>query len=361
MGICKKSNILQNGNMKTLILLLTCSSLLFSAEKSAEREKILSVVAGEWVAHGVYTAAKFDIATHLANGPKSISELARLTGCNEENLYRLMRFLASSDIFYEEKNRVFSNSESSALLAQNHPESLRSLVLFYSGEMSRSFDQLANCVKEGKTAFELTYQEPLSNYFKGHPTSANQFNEAMKDKSQMVISSCLNVYDFGKFTKVYDIGGGVGQFLSAILNKHPSTRGLLFEVPAVVKAAEPNLKTFGQRCGLIAGDFFKGVPSDGEAYLLKSVIHDWSDADALKILNQCHQAMPSKGTLVLVEPIISEDNAYAKSMDVYMMAITGGKERTRKDFETLLKKGGFKIESISQTDTEFAIIEAKKI
>ncbi len=353
--------MLQNDGMKTFLLLLTCTSLLFSADNSAERQKVLSLVAGEWVAHGVYTAAKFDIATHLADGPKSISELAKLTGCNEENLYRLMRFLASEGFFNEGANRQFSNTDTSALLAQNHPESLRSLVLFYSGEMSRSFDQLASCVKEGKPAFDLTYQQPVFAYFKDHPASAKKFNEAMKEKSQIVITSCMNAYDFGKFTKVYDIGGGVGHFLSALLKKNPTMRGLLFDTAAVVKEAQPNLKTFGERCGVIAGDFFKSVPSDGEAYLLKSVVHDWNDADALKILKQCHNAMPSKGTLVLVEPIISSDNPYSKSMDVYMMAITGGKERTRKDFEELLKQAGFKIESVTQTDTEFAVIEAKKV
>lgn len=352
--------MLQNGGMKTLILLLTCTTLLFSAEKSAERQKVLSLVAGEWVAHGIYTAAKFEIADHLADGPKSISDLAKLTGCNEENLYRLMRLLASADFFREEPSRVFSNNETSSLLAKSHPESLHSLVLFYSGETSRSFDQLANCVKQGKSAFELTYQKPVSNYLKEHPASAGRFNQAMKDKSQLVISSCMNVYDFGKFSKVYDIGGGVGHFLTAILNKYPTTRGLLFDVPAVVKEANDQLKSFGQRCGLIAGDFFKSIPADGEAYLLKSVIHDWNDTDALKILSHCHKAMPSKGTLVLVEPIISSENPYAKSMDVYMMAINGSKERTRKDFEELLNKAGFRIESVTQTDTEFAIIEAKK-
>jgi len=355
--------MMQNGNMKTLLLLLTFTSLLISAEKSVERQKVLSLVAGEWVAHGVYAAAKFDIAGHLWDGPKSAAELANLTGTNEENLYRLMRFLASIDVFKEEPNRHFSNTETSALLAQQHPETLRTLVLFYSGEMSRSFDQLAACVKEGKAAFELTYQQPVFNYFKDHPAAAKRFNEAMKDKSQIVITSCLSSYDFGKFSKVYDIGGGTGHFLSTLLKKNPSMRGLLFDVPAVIKDAQPNLADFGQRCAAIAGDFFKSVPSDGEAYLLKSVIHDWNDADALKILKQCHKAMPARGTLVLIEPIIHSANEqeYAKCMDVYMMAITGGKERTRKDFEELLKQAGFRIDTVVQTDTEFAIIEAKKI
>ncbi|MBS0629306.1 MAG: methyltransferase [Verrucomicrobia bacterium] len=346
--------------MKTFLFLLTCTSLLFSADKSADRQKVLSLVAGEWIAHGVYTAAKFDIATHLADGPKSISDLSKLTGCNEENLYRLMRFLASEGFFREEANRLFANTDTSALLAQNHPDSLRSLVLFYSGETSRSFDQLAACVKEGKSAFELTYQQPALAYFKDHPASGKKFNEAMNYKSEVVNTSCMNAYDFGKFSKVYDIGGGVGHFLSALLQKHTAMRGLLFDTPAAVKEAQPTLKTFGERCGVVAGDFFKSIPADGEAYLLKSVVHDWSDADAIRILKQCHRAMPSKATLVLVEPIVSTENSFAKSLDVYMMAITGSKERTRKDFEDLLKQAGFRIESVTQTDTEFAIIEAKK-
>lgn len=347
--------------MKTLLILLTFTSLLVSAEKSVERQKVLSLVAGEWIAHGVYTAAKFDIASHLLDGPKSIEELAVLTGCNEDNLYRLMRFLASVDLFREEVNRHFANTETSALLAQNHPESLHSLVLFYSGETSRSFDQLSTCVKEGKAAFDITYQQPVFAYFKDHPNAGKRFNDAMKEKSQIITTSCMAAYDFGKFSKIYDIGGGTGHFLTALLKKNTSMRGLLFDVPAVIKEAQPNLKSFGERCGVIAGDFFKNIPNDGEAYLLKSVIHDWNDADALKILNKCHDAMSSRATLVLIEPIISNVNPYSKCMDVYMMAITGNKERTKTDFEALLKKAGFRVESVTQTDTEFAIIEAKKL
>lgn len=354
---------MQNGTMRFLIIFLTFTSLLSSADKSADRQKLLSVVSGEWIAHGVYTAAKLDIASHLCDGPKSVSELSALTGCHEESLYRLLRLLASVDIFHEEDNRRFSNNATSALLAQSHPDSLRTLVLFYSGEMSRSFAQLPSCIKEGKPAFDLTFQQPVFSYLKDHPNSAKRFNEAMKEKSQMVITSCMSAYDFSKYTKVYDIGGGTGHFISALLRKHPQMRGLLFDVPTVVKEAHDNLRTFGERCGVIAGDFFKSVPSDGQAYLLKSIVHDWNDADALKILKQCHSAMHSGATLILIEPLIGSANQkeYAKCMDVYMMAVTGDKERSRKDFEELLKQAGFKIESVTQTDTEFAIIEAKKL
>lgn len=345
--------------MRILFLLLFSISTLFSSE----REKLLNVVAGQWIAHGVYTATKLDIASHLYEGSKSVEHLARVTNSDEEHLYRLLRLLASEGIFKEEPGRKFSNSKASKLLSEKHPESLRYLILFYSDEMSPAFAKLPQCVQKGIPAFELTYQKPVFSYFEKNGESASLFNTAMREKSKLVINSCIEAYNFKKFSTIYDIGGGTGHFLYTLMNKYPHMRGLLFETPSVAKEARAKLKAFEKRCGIVSGDFFKNVPADGQAYLLKSVIHDWDDVSALKILKKCHSAMREDAKLVIIEPLISPKKGrdYAKAVDLLMMTITGGQERSEADFRYLLRQGGFSIDSITKTDTEFVVIQASKI
>lgn len=345
-----------------LIFMVAISTTLFGAPKNQERETLLSIVSGDWIAQSLYSAATLDIATHLSEGPKSVSYLAKKTHADEESLYRLLRLLAGQGIFHEWDNRVFSNTPTSELLSSNHPESLRSLILFYSLEMSDAVRNLPVAVKEGTPSFDLTYGEPVFSYFKKNPEAAALFNVAMKEKSAVVIHSCLKAYDFGQFHSVYDIGGGTGHFLQAIMNAHPRVRGLLFDLPEVITAATSSFSSYGKRCALVSGDFFKEIPQDGEAYLLKSVLHDFSDEEALQILKKCRAAMPANAKLLLVEPLITAANQaeYSKSMDVYMMAITGGKERRIEDFRDLLHAAGFRIESVTPSGTEFAILQAKK-
>lgn len=348
--------------MRYLLTFLFICTTTFAAPQHDERETLLSIVSGEWVAQGLYTATKLDLASHLMAGPKPVSDLARITDANEESLYRLMRLLASVGIFHEENDRVFSNSKTSRLLSRQSPQSLRSLVLFYSDEMSDAVRYTYDTVKEGIPGFELAYGQPVFAFFKDHPESAKLFNAAMKEKSELVINACLKTFDFGKFKSVYDIGGGTGHFLAAMLKAHPRLRGLLFEVPEVVESAKNGLEIFGKRCALIAGDFFKEIPTDGDAYLLKSVLHDWDDAQAVQILKKCRASMKWHSKLLIVEPLITVSNhpEYAKAMDLLMMTVTGGKERSEDDFRALLTEAGFQIDSITSTETEFAIIQASK-
>lgn len=345
--------------MFTTIFSLHC---LEQPKEISGREKVLSLVSGEWIAKSMYAVAQLDIAGHLLDGPKSIQQLAKLTGCNEESLYRLLRMLSSEGVFHEESSRFFSNTASSALLAKDHPQSLRNLTIFYSEEMSQSWNRLADCIKEGKPAFDLSFGQPVFGYFRTHPNSAAHFHLAMQEKSKAVVASCLRSFDFSKYTNVYDIGGGMGHFLSACLNTNSHMHGVLYELPDVIA----KVKTSSQlpdRCTLVSGDFFQSIPKGGDAYLLKSILHDWSDQDALRILQKCHEAMGNSSKLLIVEPIMSSSNArdHAKIMDVYMMVITGGRERTALDFNQLLQQAGFALESITPTETEFCILEARKI
>lgn len=349
---------------KCLLALLVCSARLILAEplnESNGREKLLSLISGEWITRSIYTAVEFDIASYLTEGPKNVRELAKLTQTNEENLYRLLRLLASQGIFQEGENRVFTNTKASEFLAKDHQLSLRSLVLFYKEEMSPSWNKLSDCIKQGKPAFDLIMGKSAYNYFREHPKSAAFFNAAMKEKSKTVIASCIKSYDFSKFHSVYDIGGGTGHFLTALLKTYPNMHGTLFELPEVLSDAKTSIVGL-ERCSLISGDFFQKVPEGGDAYLLKSVLHDWTDKAAVKILQKCQEAMKDEARLLIVEPFITSANQKdpAKAMDVYLMVTTGGRERTLQDFKNLLEQAGFSIVSTSPTDTEYYIIEACK-
>lgn len=352
-----------------LLLFLCSSTLLFgysfpkAKEPSEEspRKKIMSLIAGEWVTKSIYTATELDIAGYLMEGPKNAQELAKLTQTHEESLYRLLRMLASQGIFRESENRVFYNTPASALLAKNQSGSLRSLILFYKEEIDSSWDKLTDSIRQGKTAFELTHGKTKPVYFHEHPKAAAQWKTAKKEKAKTVLFSCLKAFDFSKFKLVYDIGGGTGHFLTALLKKYPHMKGVLYELPEVISEAKKPIVYF-ERCSLIAGDFFKAVPQDGNAYVLKSVLHDWTDKAALKILENCHKAMSNQAVLIIIEPIITLPNhkELSKVMDIYTMMATGVKERTLTEFQKLLDQSGFVIESITPTDTEFYIIEARK-
>jgi len=348
--------------LAVLIFSISCTSSKPEPTNYEARKQLLDLIAGEWIAKSIYAATELDIATILAKGPMSIHELAIIAECNEEHLYRLLHMLSSNGIFSENDNCVFSNTEVSHLLSKEYPFSLHDLVHFYGQEMSQSWNLTTECIKQGRPAFDLTFEMPVFAYFKSHPEAAQIFNAAMKEKSKMVIDSLLHSYDFGRFRSICDIGGGCGHFLSAIFVKYPNMKGILFELSDVIASSDDVLRPFEKRCSRIAGNFFQNIPVQADAYLLKSVLHDWNDQDAIKILKNCHQAMPDGSSLLIVEPIVSDSNKkeMAKVMDVYMMIITGGKERTRQEFEHLLEKSGFRLDAIISTETEFSFMIASK-
>jgi SAM-dependent methyltransferase len=270
--------------------------------------------------------------------------------------------LAGFHVFDEISPRIFANTGMSALLAKSHTDTLHALSLFYGEEIHRSWDALLPSVQTGTPAFQLTFQQPVFSYFKEHPKQAALFQAAMKEKSQAVIQSALASYDFTPFRSVYDIGGGYGQFMQALLRHYPHLSGVLFELPEVVAAIQQKAPSLGARCALAAGDFFLSVPQGGDVYLLKSVLHDWDDAQCGQILANCHRAMSSDSRLLIIEVVLQPKSlsVYANCMDVLMLAITGGKERSLAAFQHLLEQGGFVLERIYPTATEFSILEARK-
>jgi hypothetical protein len=351
----------------TTLLLLICSVKPLVAEEKTQinqetaRERLLMLFSGEWVSRSLYVVAKLEIADHLSQ-PKTIEELANLTASDPDSLYRLMHMLAGFNIFEEVSPRIFANTETSRLLMKTNPDTLHALSLFYGEDIHKSWDGVLESIQSGVPAFQLTYKQPVFKYFKENPSRAALFQEAMKEKSKAVIKSAILSYDFSKFQSVYDIGGGYGQFMQALLNAHPHLSGTLFELPEIVEKIKQSPQS-NDKFKLQSGDFFASVPEGGDAYLLKSVLHDWDDEKAEQLLKNCHQAMGSNSRLLIVEVVLQpkDKSIYANCMDVLMLTITGGKERDLSSFKKMLTNAGFVLENIYPTTTEFSILEARKI
>lgn len=347
-----------------LILILSFALFPLSAQEGPQkntdlhREKLLHLFSGEWISRAIYVATKLEIPELLESGPKSIDELARIVSADPESLYRLLHMLAGHSIFKEDDSKIFSNTYESSLLTQNHPHSLHSLCLFYGEDIHKAWDSLLTSIEQGTPAFQLTFDQPVFSYFKNNKSRAQLFQAAMKEKSKAVIESALTAYDFSRFNKVYDIGGGHGQFLQALSHQYPHISADLFELPEVI--ASLSHKELNMH--LQVGNFFASIPSNGDLYILKSVLHDWDDKDAAQILQNCYQAMNEDSRLIIIEVVLlPEDRSlYANSMDLLMLAITGGKERTLASFEDLLEKANLSLEKIYPTTTEFSILEVKK-
>lgn len=343
--------------MKLFIALSLLFFPLIGSEEQA-RQKILDQLSGEWAVQGIYAVVNLDIPSYLDQGPLHYMELARLSATDPESLYRLLRMLASQGIFFEHPDQIFSHSEKSKLLSKHHPSSLYHLTRLYGGVIHQSWEGLLAALHSRKTGFEEHFGMPVFPYFKEHPQDLQLFLAAMEEKSRAVIDSCLKNFDFASYKTICDVGGGKGHFLWKILETHKEATGILLDLPEVIE----EVKDPHHRCQLVSGNFFQKIPTGCDLYILKSVLHDWSDDQAKVILKRCYEAMHTNSKLLIVEPMIGESNIqdYAKLMDVLMLNITGGKERSDHDFAKLLNEAHFTVEEKYPTSTEFKIIMVKK-
>lgn len=332
------------------------------AAKEPARENLLMLLSGEWVSRAIYTATKLGVADMLQEGSKSVDELATATQTHADSLYRLMRLLASFGVFDEVYPRVFANTESSLLLAKGHPNSLNALATWYGEDVHVCWDELLSAVNTGQTAFQLTFKQPVFNYLKDNPSRATIFHDAMQEKSNAVIQSALTAYDFSQLQSVVDVGGGYGHFIQAIVTRHPHVKGTVFDLPEVIDILKLRVEDLPENFHLSSGDFFVKVPSGADAYIMKSILHDWDDAQCEKILKNCYQAMAPNSRLLIVEAVLlpKDKSPYASCMDLLMLAIAGGKERSLSSFQQMLERTGFAMDNVYQTATEFSIIEARK-
>ena len=309
--------------------------------------------------------AQLGIADHLADGPRSTADLAARTGANEDALYRVLRALATTGIFTETSSRTFALTPSGALLRSNVPGSVKDMVLWLCDSFHfRVYAEMAHSVRTGETLGDKLLGMPVFEYLQHNPELAARFNNAMTNFSAGIAPAVLEAYDFGGIDVLVDVAGGHGMLLASVLRKYPSMRGILFDVEHVIAGAKaPEALGVADRCDKVSGDFFKAVPRGGDAYVLKSIIHDWDDDKAGVILRNTRAALEGKpnGKVLLVEAVIKPGNEpdLSKLGDLEMMLLPGGRERTEAEFAALFARNGFQLTRVVPTHAPLWVVEAQ--
>jgi hypothetical protein len=310
----------------------------------------------------IHVAAKLGLADHLSTGPRTAAELAMAVSAAPQPLYRLLRALASLGIFAETGEGSFALTPLGRLLQRDVPGSLRSSALLYGDEVFwAAYGGMCASVQTGEPAFAQCHGEPMYAYLASHPATASLFHEAMSGFSQQEIAAILAAYDFSGFTTIVDVGGGQGSLIAALLKMHPHLRGIILDREDVAESARRLLDQAGLagRSAFVAGDFFQAVPPEGDAYLLKSVIHNWDDAAAESILRNCRQAMSAQARVIVIERIIPPAGvpSEAKLFDINMLVTVGGQERTEQQHCDILHAAGFALARIIPTASPLSLIE----
>ncbi len=325
--------------------------------------QMMQLLIGKWISASISAAAELGIADLLAGGDKTVDQLAAASSTDPSSLYRLLRALASVGVFAETEPRTFTLTPLAQCLRGDAPDSMKQFARFVAmPAATRAWENLLHCVKTGQSGLRKAFDLPNPfEYFKTHPEEAAIFDGAMTDNSRQSAPAVAEAYDFGRFRQLVDVAGGRGLLLATILQRYPNLHGVLFDLPPVIAGAKSSLASYGLdgRCQLIGGDFFQTVPAGADAYMLKHIIHDWDDERSLAILRNIRKAVDGSGRLLVLEAVIEPGNepSFAKLLDLEMLVIPGGRERTAQEYRDLLAGAGFQLTAIHGTASPTSIIE----
>jgi hypothetical protein len=326
-------------------------------------EAMLGLISGYWVSQLVYVAAKLNVADELAKGPKSADVIAQRVGVDAEYLHRVLRALASVGVFAEAPDGRFRLTPAAQTLRSDRPGSLRNFALMMVDDYNwQAWSALGRSVATGTTAFDHVFGLPFFPYLQQHPDKERVFAASMASISGTENAGVAGAYPFGGLTRLVDVGGAHGHLLATILRKYKKLEGVLYDRPQVVASAPQSgfiTPALQSRCEIVGGDFFASVPAGGDAYIMKYIIHDWNDAQCGQILGNCRAAMAPGGRVLVVDHVIPKGNgaSWAKLLDINMMVLPGGKERTRAEFQALFERSGLRLKRIYPTKTPLSILE----
>ena len=328
--------------------------------------RMAELIMGFVPAQAVAVAAELGIADLVAREAMTAEQLAAATHTNPRNLYRLLRFLASIGIFQADQNNRFGLTPMASLLRSDIEGSMRSMSRIMGRTGPLTSNHMVDAVRSAKYPFELAFGKPLFAFLTEHPEDAALFDAAMNGFHGGETQAVLDAYNFGKISKLADVGCGNGSVLTATLKRHPALRGLFFDLPHVIERARAGIATAGltDRCELVTGNFFETAPSGADAYFMRHIIHDWNDEASLRIIRNIRTVIPSNGRLLIVEAVIPEGNdpSPAKNFDILMMLYPpDGLERTEDEYRKLLRAGGFEISGITPTASPVSVIEARPV
>lgn len=322
------------------------------------------MIAGNWVSQVIYVVAKLGIADHLKAGPRSVADLAKETQTHAPTLNRVLRAAAGVGVFTEQSDGVFANTPLSDTLRADTPGSQRAMAIMNGEDFYSVWGRLLDATKTGEVQFDKVYGAPPFDWLQAQPEKAANFDQAMVSVHGREGKAIAEAYDFSKFKTITDVGGGNGSLLIDVLRKHEGVKGLLFDLPGVVERAKPMIAAAGlaSRCAVVAGSFFDHIPPGGDAYMMRHIIHDWDEEKCLKILANTRKAMPADGKLLVIETVIPPGNtpSMAKMLDLTMLLIPGGMERTEKEYRALFEKAGFTLDRVVPTTEQVSVIEGSK-
>jgi hypothetical protein len=332
-------------------------------------ERVMQLAMGMGITAALQPIVRIGVPDVLANGPLAVSEIAAKTDSNPDALYRVMRLLASVGVFTESPGRVFALTPVSELVRSDVPGSMRNMVLWVSNRFHfRVWSEMAHSIKTGQPAVEKVCGQSCFDAIFADPEVAYDFNTAMSGFSRQIAPVLLDSYDFSAIGTLMDIAGGHGAILCEVLNKYPKMNGILFDLPNVIQEANCHICSLKleDRCQTLAGDFFKGIPAGADAYYMQHILHDWADEPALKILGHVHHALEGRkdGRLIVVESLLREDSAPspAKWLDLEMLLMPGGRERTEKEWRDLFARANFEITRIVPfKGMDSGVIEARAV
>lgn len=327
---------------------------------------MLDMMVGTWVSRAIYAAAELGIADLLKDGPRSYSDIAARIGASEDGAYRLLRALAGIGVLTETEGRTFALAARGACLRSDVPGSLRDYARFLGHDLVwQPWGHLVDSIRSGTPAFDAAFGMPIFDYARSHPDAAAAFNAGMTSLSAIETLGVVNAYDFSGIRTLVDVGGGQGWLLASILKAHSSMRGVLFELPHVVESARAllNREAVSDRCDTASGDCFAAVPNGGDAYIMKRVLHDWDDERSIRILQNCRKAMNPGGRVLVVEVVVGspDSSMFATCLDLQMLVMTGGRERTVKEFQALFEASGFELARIVATTTPVSVVEGTSV
>jgi hypothetical protein len=324
--------------------------------------QIIQMATGYWVSRIVYAAAKLDLADRLAAGPRSADELADATGTHAPSLYRLMRALAGLGVLTEREGKRFALTPLGETL-RTGASSARATVITLGGPIGwGGYGEILYSLKTGKPGFEKAFGMPVFDYLTQHPDEASLFSDTMVGVHGGEPEAVAAAYDFSGFGTVVDVGGASGAMLAAVLKRFPAPRGVLYDLPHVVRDAPALLaaRRVAERVTIESGSFFESVPKGGDAYILSHIIHDWNEEQCLTILGHCRKSVPPHGRLLIVEMVIPPGDTPhpGKTLDITMLVLPGGRERTDAEYAELLAKAGFRLTRVVPTVSAVSVVEA---
>ncbi|WP_241010997.1 acetylserotonin O-methyltransferase [Mycobacterium camsae] len=328
---------------------------------------MLEMVLAAWSAQAIATAADLGIADALAEGPLSVEELAAAVGADTDAVGRLLRALIGRDIFRQQRDGRYALTPLANALRSDARPSVAAMARWVGASQEREhWSLLTHAIRSGHGVVEELRGKAFFDYLADEPELAAIFNRAMTSTSELTVTAVVDAYDFSEFATVVDVGGGHGRLLAAILAATPNARGILFDQPQVVAGAPVVLSQHSvlERTQIAEGSFFnQDLPRGGDAYVLKLIIHDWPDDDALRILGNVRLAAGAGKKVLIVEQVIPAHSrdSLSKWLDLEMLILGSARERTTAEYECLLARSGFQMTRVVKTASPFVVIEAKAI